>query len=225
MTASNTHNQLRSLAVSVDRSFHCLYASQSRIDINDHVYIDENVSSSSLAEVLAYEQDDTLHLSIRFSPSLAHYFSNQECPSIRLTSHNLGLLAIVAEEVSHFQCLCQAAESENPVSRFDLELQAEFDKFLIASTFLIQQMGEPHPVQLARLLFDSSAVYQDSQIYERANKIAASWWWSQINQYGNALFVRRPDLIASLKKLRYVYGEAKLATLAELKPKNFKRSA
>ena len=222
---SPTYAPLRALANHVDRIFHDFYESHVSVDINDYVYIQESTTSQSLAEVLTCEQDETLHLSIRFSPNLERYFLHQDCPSIKLTSSNLGLLAIVAEEVSHFQCMCQAAESEKAVSRFDLELQAEFDKFLIASTLLRCQTGESHPLPLARLLFDSSEVYLEPQIYERANNIAASWWWFQINNHGNNLFERRPDLIANLKKLRFVHGEAKLAILSDLKSKNFKRSA
>lgn len=224
MIMNRTHPQLRALATSIDQAFHHFYESSSDIDINDYVYIEDS-DSSSLAEVLALEHANTLHLSLRFSPGLSQYFTGHECPSVRLTSGNLGLLAIIAEEVSHFHCMCQAAAFEIPVSRFDLELQAEFDKFLISSLFLKKQTGASHPVQLARLLFDSSTIYQNADIYQRANNIAASWWWSQINQHGNDLLTARPELLASLKKLRHIHGQAKLEALSKLKARNFKHSA
>lgn len=218
-------HQLRSLAKQVDAAYHRFYGSAPTLNIDDHIYIKKDAHSPALAETLLFENGDTLHISVRISSDLAHYFAENLCPSIKLTSSNLGLLAIIAEEISHFQCMCRAAESELSVSRFDLELQSEFDKFLIAAEFLEHQVGHHHPVQLARLLFDSSAIYHNQELYDRANNIAASWWWSQINYYGNGLFEVRPDLISKLKELRHIHGDAKLACLSGLKPDNFRRSA
>lgn len=217
--------KLKTLAKRVDEMLHDIYAGSPSLEVEDYIFIANSDDSQALAETLALEHDNTFHISIRFSKDLLNYFQENACPSDRLTSNNLGLLAVVSEEISHFQCMCRAAETETPVSRFDLELQAEFDKFLLASTLLNRQVGHEHPIQLARLLFDSSEIYQEPELYHRANNTAASWWWSQINQYGERLFQLRPDLISELKRLRHIHGEAKLATLSELKPKHFRRSA
>lgn len=218
-------HQLLQLTSEVDRIYQEIYDVAPLAAINEHVYINDQVDSTALADTQVFELEDTLHISVRFSPDLLTYFEDHPCPSKSLTSHNLGLLAIVAEEVSHFQCIVHAAVNDSPVSRFDLELQSEFDKFLIAAKILRSQVGDAHPMHLARLLFDSSKIYQEPELYNRVNGIAASWWWSQLNLYGNSLFESKTDLINSLKKLRHIHGEAKLAGLDELKIKQLSRSA
>ena len=62
--------------------------------------------------------------------------SSTSDPRERLDSSNLGAFSTLTEEVSHFLYLLFRARSERPVTRLELELQAEVDKYLIALFFL-----------------------------------------------------------------------------------------
>lgn len=98
-------------------------------------------------------------------------------PTAKLHPGNLGSFLIALEGVSHFLYLVWNAGWEKPVSRLELELQAEVDKFFAAAFLFAHQIGGVPP-QLRHWLFEEP-VYRDAltseakRRYEEANHYAA----------------------------------------------------
>ena len=75
-------------------------------------------------------------------------------PLNALQNDNLADFCIAAEGVSHFVHLIWRAEHARQTTQFELELQAEIDKFLLATLLLReQQTMQPGP-ELHRKLFE-----------------------------------------------------------------------
>lgn len=197
------------LAAEIDILMSEIFQITHGLDVTKHVYLGERAQSTALAETLVETLANELFISVRVSNQLAHDISSKPSPFKILTTSNLGLLAIMAEEMSHFYEICAAANSERVISRWDLELQSEFDKFLIAATLMKRQTGRPHLRHLARLLFDSTLVYQPDPIYDLTGNIAAKWWWHHINNWGDNL-MSMPFLNRTLRQMRALHGHSKL---------------
>ena len=75
-------------------------------------------------------------------------------PLTALHDDNLGDFCIALEGVSHFVHLIWRAEQARQTTRFELELQAEIDKFLLASLLLRAQRAMLAPPALHRALFE-----------------------------------------------------------------------
>lgn len=75
-------------------------------------------------------------------------------PLRALHQDNLADFCIAAEGVSHFVHLIWRAEQARQTTQFELELQAEIDKFLIAWLLLRKQHGARPARELHGTLFD-----------------------------------------------------------------------
>lgn len=75
-------------------------------------------------------------------------------PLTALHQDNLADFCIAAEGVSHFVHLIWRAGQSRQTTQFELELQAEIDKFLLASQLLRQQQATRPPRALHGLLFE-----------------------------------------------------------------------
>jgi hypothetical protein len=218
-------SRCQSIANKVYRVLEDFFETKQAVDIEQHIYIEKDDSHLNLAETKATVLEETLLISIRFDPVLYDTYKDTDCPSISLTDKNIGFYSVVAEEVSHFHLLCQSAVQKSPLSRFDLELQAEFDKYLVASILLSEQSGTPHTHALARMLFDSAKTYADeATVYNITGSIAARWWWDKINKYGDQL-VEMDSLIQRLKEIRASQGEHKINLIRNSFGPNFKKTA
>ncbi|MCX6123630.1 MAG: hypothetical protein NTV34_02600 [Proteobacteria bacterium] len=181
------------------------------INITDHLFIADLEWSDCLAETLVASSEEEVSLSIRVSESLAQRVQEIEPPFEKLSNENIGPFAIIAEEVSHFHCLCIAATNRVPISRWDLELQSEFDKFIVAACLMEDQTGKAHFKHLARLLFDSTAIYSSkyTATYSQTENLAAQWWWSRLGQANYPSSLKVVD-IEILQKIRILQGQAKI---------------
>lgn len=100
-------------------------------------------------------------------------------PLTRLDAGNLADFWSALEGVSHFTYYAWNAQHEKEVTLFELELQAEVDKFVTTGLLLKQQSGrEPH--ELHGWLFDMPQL--DSELrgaererYRRANRYAGKY--------------------------------------------------
>ena len=101
-------------------------------------------------------------------------------PAGCLHNGNLAAFWVVLEGVSHFLYLVWRATLGRPITRLEMELQAEVDKFVIAACWLERQHGRVSLVALRRLLFEHVGYRQtlddDSrQRYWQANRLAARY--------------------------------------------------
>ena len=213
------HRQaLKNLCREIEQNLAKFYSFEPLATVGDHIFFsDESLSSddnpSSLAETVFSRNGDELLISVRFSSHLERIFANEPSPLVGLSHRNLNAFAICTEEISHFHYLIDNAISETQSSRCELEIQGEFDKFIAAALTLQTQTGQPHMHALARLLFDHGKAYRDRELYDRAEAIAASWWWDHINAYGERLWLES-EFHKTLRQIRGLRGNRKMRILA-----------
>lgn len=211
------------LSAKVDLTFRNLMGSQPDLMIKDHLYVGHRLESVALAETLVQMIGEDVYVSIRFSPEISKKAEEMPCPYDLLSHQNLNILLVVAEELSHLHCLCEIAKSNQTISKWDLELQSEFDKFRIAAHILETQTGNSHVTSLARLIFDSSYCYSEDSQYEYTGRLAARWWWSHINRYQSKTLMI-PEVLRALQEMRHLYGCSKLDYLKQTEARVLKRA-
>ncbi len=131
---------------------------------------------STQEKLLISEYDGELFVSLYLAEELLETLETNN-PYRRLESKNLREFCTVLEGVSHFIYLTWNATHDRSISRLELELQAEVDKFV--SIFLLSgKQGSPIPWgTLSTWLFDrchyDSALGPDElHRYKTANKLA-----------------------------------------------------
>lgn len=100
-------------------------------------------------------------------------------PLTCLDANNLADFWAALEGVSHFTYYAWNAARDKPVSLFELELQAEVDKFVTTGMLLREQTGR-EPSGLHGWLFDSTTLAPalagtERERYRRANRYAAKY--------------------------------------------------
>jgi len=89
-------------------------------------------------------------------------------------------LAVVIEELSHFNTFCSAALINRPLSPLDLEIQGEVDKFAVVLDWLHERNEESLKDQIYDLMFGKLNVgtwvhSKDRQLYEEAHQISKNF--------------------------------------------------
>ena len=120
------------------------------------------------------EADVALYLEQELLDRLA-----QNDPLTHLDAANLGDFWAALEGVSHFTYYAWNAARDKSVSLFELELQAEVDKFVTTGILLREQTGR-EPSGLHGWLFDSPTLAaelddEERERYRRANRYAAKY--------------------------------------------------
>lgn len=104
----------------------------------------------------------------------------QDSPAENLHAGNLATFCTVTEGVSHFVYLVWNASHERSISLFELELQAEVDKYVMAAALLADQCAGTLPHNLPHVLFDRPRFdarlnHHEQQRYRLANAYARQY--------------------------------------------------
>ncbi|MFT3709019.1 MAG: hypothetical protein QM817_15335 [Archangium sp.] len=169
-------------------------------------------SARAREELLVSEGSEGLELALYLDPELLSRVSAARGP----LDGDLGDFCEVAEGVSHFLYVAQAAELNRSVSLLELEAQAEVDKFAICTLLGWSQHVGRWAGTLVKRLFE--------QVQFRGHLDAAEQWrYSEANRLGKRYASRLLPLVQSarleklLSELRHAYrlgAEAKLAYFA-----------
>ncbi|HEX7236414.1 MAG TPA: hypothetical protein VF405_05600 [Gammaproteobacteria bacterium] len=135
-------------------------------------------------------------------------------PLRKLDGDNLADFWAALEGVSHFTYYAWNAARDKTVSLFELELQAEVDKFVTTGMLLREQTGR-EPSGLHAWLFDSPTLdaeldEDERERYRRANRYAA--------KYCRRLepTLARDDDAAAQRELRHFYRLSQTSKLAHI---------
>lgn len=129
-------------------------------------------------KLLISETDGEAEVALYLERQLLERLSARD-PLTRLDAANLADFWAVLEGVSHFTYYAWNAERDKNVTLFELELQAEVDKFVATGILLKQQSGcEPH--ELHGWLFDKPQLDgelkgAERERYRRANRYAGKY--------------------------------------------------
>ncbi|MEO8464590.1 MAG: hypothetical protein ABI640_04560 [Gammaproteobacteria bacterium] len=165
-------------------------------------------------KLLIAETDGEAEVALFLERELLERLSDHD-PLTCLDDSNLADFWAALEGVSHFTYYAWNAERDKNVTLFELELQAEVDKFVTTELLLKQQSGrEPH--ELHAWLFDKPQL--DSELhgaererYRRANRYAGKYC-----QRLGAVLARGADDEAVQSELRRFYRLSQQSKLAHI---------
>ncbi|MCP1726780.1 hypothetical protein J2T60_000745 [Natronospira proteinivora] len=154
-------------------------------------------------KLLIHEIDGELNVSLYLDPELLRRLEAQP-PEQLLDGRNLTDFWMALEGVSHFVYLGHNARYDRPVSRLEMELQAEVDKFVLANLFLARQQGHSPGKRLHRALFHqphfhSQLSHEEARRYVRASRYAGRYCQHLIHG------MRRPGRGPLSRELRRFY--------------------
>lgn len=116
--------------------------------------LDSSPRTRQLPEkLLVHQHAEGLDVSLFLHEDLLHKLRHDN-PSQTLHHGNLADFCTVTEGISHFIYLIWNAHHERSITLFELELQAEVDKYVLAAALLAEQLGGTLPYNLPHVLFD-----------------------------------------------------------------------
>ncbi|MCC6302510.1 MAG: hypothetical protein IT489_06895 [Gammaproteobacteria bacterium] len=164
--------------------------------------LEGEASARALPEkLLVWEQAGELHVSLYLDPAVLEVLSSND-PIHGLNDDNLAAFWSALEGVSHFLYLVWNARHGRGISLFELELQAEVDKFVAAVFLLARQRRRRVPRDLhehlfARPVFDPRLVGGEWRRYRHANHFAGLYCARLRRRY---LANRGPGLVRDLRR-------------------------
>jgi hypothetical protein len=153
-------------------------------------------------QLFVVQSGDNVDLALFLEAALMERLG-QDNPQDRLHPGNLGDFCTALEGVSHFLYLVWNAHFERPITAFELELQAEVDKFVVSAAILRDQ-AHRSPLRplwhrlFAGIRFRAELGPAERERYETANRLAA--------MYCRTLdFGLEPENPAMIRELRRFY--------------------
>ena len=158
-----------------------IYEFQVEQRINDYLTTDQKFVAeitrserSAREQVLLQQEGDDYWLSLYLDEQVYNNFSHPSVPE-SMCHQQAGDFCLAVEGVSHFLYLCWNANFEREVTKLELELQAEVDKYLLLLEYATTDSGLVHP-----WLFDNwkleDGLNDEEQIrYEMANSYASKY--------------------------------------------------
>ncbi len=210
---------LPNLAVpaALQRTLETLYDVRSPARVANYTFTDalrardlDRRGRPNVEKLLIRQDEEQLDLSLYLDASMLETLG-QHNPFDALTERNLPAFCAVLEGVSHLTYAACNAAADKAFTLLELELQAEVDKFAVASLLLRRQVQAPqHGALLCRLFsrvgFQSSLARHEMERYARANE-AAQRFCTRVMRPGRSARRRLADL-------RRFYRMPKLAKLA-----------
>lgn len=178
--------------------------------------LDDGTSArESLEKLLLREEEDGVAVALYIDAATMAVLSDND-PLRSLNEGNLGEFLTVLEGVSHFLYLIWNARHGRSVSLFELELQAEVDKFAVAALLLARQQRFRVPWDLHERLF-ATPIYDDRldrnerRRYHAANDYAARYC-ARLRR--ECLQERRISLVRELRRFYRLTSRHKLEHIA-----------
>lgn len=153
--------------------------------------VQEQPEFNAKAAVWLKHDQDNFFIGIHFDEETMTTLKSA-CPLHKLSNENINSFVTVVEEVSHFHCILNRFSNNRNISKLELELQAEIDKLLLSAALLERQVGDPHFLPLARMIYNNSSVVakEAAYRYDTATRQAAKIWY-EILEISNPQNVRQ----------------------------------
>lgn len=173
-------------------------------------------------QLLVLEEPDVLWLGLYLDERVQDLLGARD-PYRRLDHGNLSPFLTAVEETSHFLYLIWSFRHGRAVTRLELELQAEVDKFAAGALVIAGQRGDGgglDTASLARILFRAWSLEEgldpeDASRYCTASRLAARYCGALQARYLPARGPSRIDpLLGDLRRFYRQGGAAKIGYIA-----------
>jgi hypothetical protein len=205
--------------VRVQRGLEALYRVDTGVAIDDFVVGAELRDAlqpirRAREQLLVCEDGGEMSLALFIDPAaLANLAAND--PGARLDDRNLGDFLLAVEGVSHFIYAIVCARADRPLSQFELELQAEVDKFV---TCLLACDADPTAAAVLRRRLFAECAYEDDLDGDEHDRYRAA----NDNAHRYAAWLERtyirtrriPEMLGELRRFYRIGLPAKLAAIA-----------
>jgi hypothetical protein len=163
-------------------------------------------------QLLLAQDDDALCMALFIDRQVLQRLAGRD-PKAALTQENLGDYLTAAEGVSHFVYVAWNTGFDKPVTLFELELQAEVDKYVLCAWLLSGQNAGRFPRELHRALFerchvDPLAAAGREQLYHLASRYAARFCRHVAGLLDRGRRGAMRDTLAELRRF-YRWGNAR----------------
>lgn len=171
-------------------------------------------------ELLVVEEPAGLSVGLYLAPELFQELRRVQPGGISgasLALERLPAFAALAEGVSHFLYLSTAAETERPVSRLELEVQGEVDKFAAAALHLwgrglVRALGNLCDRLFRQVSYFPHLSPDERERYETANRLAGGYARHLVERYASR--GRLDGFLAELRRSYRLWAGDKLHHLA-----------
>lgn len=134
-------------------------------------------AASNQERLLVNEDAEDCRMSLYIDDEILSHLDRDD-PLESLHDGNLAEFLVALEGVSHFQYLSWNAARDHAVTPFELELQAEVDKYVASAQLIERQRGAGVPRELHEVLFEAVSYRPElsrdlREVYVAANRYAA----------------------------------------------------
>lgn len=162
--------------ISVPQNIHDFLITDKRLA---EILINKSIEEDSLEQLLVSTCDDCLDISLYLDCDLVKRIGNSY-PSHHSDKNDLHDFWVALEGVSHFLYLVWNATYDRPVSRLELELQAEVDKFVSTTAVIGLEKDTAFMQEIWSLLFSQPKFKEklekdNLQRYQKANAYASQY--------------------------------------------------
>jgi hypothetical protein len=204
----------------LEAMLHELYALEVGYAVSDFLITDAELAGALDAggrkvdeKLLIAEADGEADVALYLERELLERLDRHD-PLTKLDAHNLADFWAALEGVSHFTYYAWNAARDKTVSLFELELQAEVDKFVTTGRLLREQTGRDAG-GLHGWLFDTPTLAaeldeHERERYRRANRYAAKYCKRLLATPVN------DDEAAQHRELRHFYRLSQTSKLAHI---------
>lgn len=171
-------------------SYESIYSSKDFIaSLSDSFIKDVCPEAQNLpAALIVWEEKDIANVTLHLREDIFNTLDRNSINSSLLsTQDGLTAFLILIEEISHFHYYIRHAESETPVTRFEMELQAEIEKPITAALLMTKRFGRSHIKHLTKFIFDHSLFHGSVTDYKLASKIAEKFWKNHLQNLGEGI--------------------------------------
>lgn len=175
-------------------------------------------SSRSKERLLISECSDGLDLSLYISSDVISQIQNVH-PIELITEGKYSEFCLILEGVSHFLYIVWNASHQRQVTLFEMELQAEIDKFILLQSFIDYEPEKNDAAQIGNWLFESHTFDEmlsevELTRYEQANYYAGKYCLGLQQQF--QLTEKNKDLLNELRRFYRFSRENKVRYINRL---------
>ena len=158
-----------------------IYEFQVEQRIDDYLTTDQKFvaeitrsEGSAREQVLLRQEGNDYWLSLYLDEQVFNSFSHPSVPKA-MCHQQAGDFCLAVEGVSHFLYLCWNVNYEREVTKLELELQAEVDKYLMLLEFATTDSGLVHPWLFDNWKLEEGLNDEEQARYEKANRYASKY--------------------------------------------------
>lgn len=165
--------------------------------------------------MLLFPEEDELSLAIYLNDQVLHNLHRHD-PFLGLNEKNILDFCIMAEEVSHFIYATWKARHSIQITKLELELQAEVDKFVLCTLYCTHHETGINSLSLKELLFETFSIEKELPVESRNRYSTASKLALHYCHFLERNFIKKDHLPKMMEELRRFYRHGQTGKISHI---------